>query len=293
MNFRLATIIVFGCFVFICCKEKTSAIKTSPVDDKKEVAESPVGALLSADGKTNTYTLINSVLGGTGDVLETPDCGHTTFGPHITQIYDELLKKQVFAFHIHVTPDNDRCNSSTDRQRNEIKTYDRSPDSLKASLNETVEYRWKFKLDAGFKPSPNFTHLHQIKPIDGDADLPMITLTARYKSSGDQMELIHTAGQGKNTSLKYIASIPLADFKGQWVEVSEIITYSYTGKYDIVIKRISDNKELLNKKIAQIDMWRDGTTVCRPKWGIYRSLLSPSYIRDETVLFNDFKITEY
>lgn len=281
----------------MCCKEKTSAVKATPVDDKKDTIKitepSPVGATLSANGTTSTYTLINSVLGGTGDVLETPDCAHAAFGPHITQVYDDILKKQVFAFHIHVTPDNDRCNTSTDRQRNEIKTYDKSPDSLKASLNETVEYRWKFKLDAGFKPSPNFTHLHQIKPIDGDANLPMITLTARYKASGDQMELIHTAGEGKTTSLKYIASIPLADFKGQWVEVTETIIYSHKGKYEIVIKRLSDNKELLAKKISEIDMWRDGTTVCRPKWGIYRSLLSPSYIRDETVLFNDFKITEY
>ena len=297
MNFKFLFVIAFGyCLILSCGKSKSEEILGKPKEEPREEVKDvlkPAVAILSADGVSNTYTLINKIFGGTGDVLETPDCAHAAAGPHIRQVYDEFLKKYVFAFDIHVTPDNDRCLSANDRQRNEIKTYDKSPDSLKAALNETVEYSWKFKIDADFKPSSNFTHLHQIKPLDGDADLPMITLTARYKASGDQMELIHTAGEGKNTSLKYMASIPLSDFKGQWVEVIEKITYSYTGKYEILIKRLSDNKELLAKKITSIDMWRDGTTLCRPKWGIYRSLLSPTMIRDETVLFNDFKIREY
>lgn len=301
MNFlsNFVIIIFMGVVISACSKDSEPAnsggvVVVLPADTsgKGSTNSSIPGATLTANEKINTYTLINSVLAGTGDVLETPDCGHSSFGAHITQIYDDVLKKQVFAFHIHVTPDNDRCGSSTDRQRNEIKTYNQSPDSLKAVLNETVIYKWKFKLDAGFKPSPNFSHLHQIKPIDGDADFPIITLTGRYKASGDQMELIHTGGTGKNTSLKYIKSVPLSDFKGHLVEVEERITYAFNGKFEMVIKRIADNKELMNVKLSSIDTWRDGTSECRPKWGIYRSLLAPSYLRDETVLFNDFNIRE-
>jgi hypothetical protein len=33
-------------------------------------------------------------------------------------------------------------------------------------------------------------------------------------------------------------------------------------------------------------MWRTGTTFCRPKWGIYRSLNNQSYLRDEQVRFD-------
>lgn len=302
MNFKLALITALITYAFFSCgKERSDTalikpkeeVKDTLKEEEKEVPAKIRGIKLSADGVTSAYTLINSILGGIGDVLETPDCAHPAFGPHISQVYDDFLKKYVFAFQIHVSPDNDRCTDKTDRQRNEIKTYDKSPDSLKATLNETVEYSWKFRLDAAFKPSPNFTHLHQIKPIDGDADLPIITLTARYKASGDQLELIHTGGAGKTTSLKYVASIPLSDFKGQWVEVTEKITYSYTGKYEIVIKRLSDDKVLLTKKVAEIDMWRDGSTVCRPKWGIYRSLLDPGYLRDEVVRFDDFRIIEH
>ena len=54
-----------------------------------------------------------------------------------------------------------------DRQRMEIKTYDKSPDNLVGVTGETVEYRWKFKLDSGFQPSASFTHLHQLKAVGG------------------------------------------------------------------------------------------------------------------------------
>lgn len=296
---RIIFSIIFLLIFSVSCSKKTVKEEGfKPIDnviDPVTPVETEVvspGTTLSADGVTNTYTLINSIFGGTGDVLETPDCAHASASPHITQVYDDFLKKYVFAFAIHVTPDNDKCNGKTDRQRNEIKTYDKSPDSTLASLNETVKYSWKFKLDRDFKPSPNFTHIHQLKALDGDDELPLITFTARYKSSGNKFEIIHTGGTGKSTSLKYIASIPLADFIGEWVEVSEKATFSFDGKYQISIKRLSDGKELLNLNVPKIDLWRDGTTLCRPKWGIYRSLLSPGYLRDETIRFNDFNITE-
>lgn len=282
---------------FSCSKKAIKEDGVKPIDKVEDPiipveTEKTNGVTLSADGITNTYTLINKLFGGTGDVLETPDCAHESASPHITQVYDDFLKTNVFSFQIHVTPDNDKCNSKTDRQRNEIKTYDKSPDSTLASLNETVKYSWKFKLDKNFKPSPNFTHLHQIKGLDGDDDLPLITFTARHKSSGNRFEIIHTGGTGKTTSLKYIAAIALSDFLGEWVEVSERATFSFNGKYQVIIKRLSDGKILLDLNIDEIDLWRNGTTLCRPKWGIYRSLLAPEYLRDESIRFNDFNITE-
>ena len=273
--------------VLLSCKEKDKIILDPPKEDPiKE--EQFSGVTLSANGTEDTYVLINKVLGGTGDVVEAPDVSHPAFGKHITQVYDNDLKAYVFAFHIHVTPDNDRGTDS-DRQRNEIKTYDKSPDNLKAALNETVKYSWKFKIDEKFKPSSNFTHLHQIKPIDGNASLPIITLTARYKSSGDVLELIHTGDDNKAVTKN---SIPLSDFKGNWVTVEEQIKYSGKGTYQILIKRLKDDKVLLNKTYNELDLWRTGTSTCRPKWGIYRSLLNAQMLRDETVLFNDFNITE-
>lgn len=278
----------FGC---ACSKQKITSLQKEEVAGNGNQTTNIEGPTLSADGSTDTYQLINSVFGGTGDVVEAPDCSHTSFGKHITQVFDAELKRQVFAFHIHLTPDNDKCEDS-DRQRNEIKTYDKSPENLKASKDEKVLYKWKFKLDAGFKPSSDFTHIHQLKPIDGDNTLPIITLTPRYRAAGDIMQVIHT-GETDATSQKYIAQIPLADFKGHWVEVTERATFSFDGKYEIQINRISDGKILLKQAFVNIEMWRKNSTSCRPKWGIYRRTLQPDMLRDETVLFNDFNITEY
>jgi Polysaccharide lyase len=293
MNKQNLLYILCICFFgYACSKQNNTAVKQEEVANNGGTQTTNAdGVTLSANGTSDTYQLINNVLGGNGDVVEAPDCSHPSFGKHIAQVFDADLKRYVFAFHIHVTPDNDKCEDS-DRQRNEIKTYDKSPESLKASKDEKVLYRWKFKLDAGFKPSSDFTHIHQLKPIDGDNQLPIITLTPRYKAGGDILQVIHT-GDTEATSQKYIATIPLADFRGQWVEVIERATFSFDGKYEIQINRISDGKLLLKQAFTNIEMWRKNTTSCRPKWGIYRRTLQPEALRDETLWFNDFNITEY
>jgi len=48
-------------------------------------------------------------------------------------------------------------------------------------------------------------------------------------------------------------------------------------------------EELLNIDM-DLEMWRDGATFMRPKWGIYRSLNNQINLRDETVLFDSFCI---
>lgn len=112
-------------------------------------------------------------------MVEAPDCNHEKFGRHIEEVWDADLKKFVFKFHIHVSPDNDRC-KKFDRQRNEIKTYNQSPDNLIGTSGETVVYKWKFKLDAGFQASTKFTHIHQIKAYGGPHEsMPVVSLITR------------------------------------------------------------------------------------------------------------------
>jgi hypothetical protein len=247
------------------------------------------GVKLSADGPGNTYELIASVFGGSP--VEDPDCAHPSFGRHVSEVFDNTLNKNIFVFTIHVTPDDDRCNGLTDRQRDEIKTYGPSPDNLKGQLNDTVTYRWKFRLDAGFQPSPSFTHIHQIKAGDGTNDgSPLITITPRY-GSPEKLEIIHN-GNSSATTLGKVKIVDLAPFKGVWVEVIEKLIYKTAGSYEITIKKLSDGALLLNYSNNNIDLWRSGATFCRPKWGIYRSLNNVSYLRDEEVQFADFCIAE-
>lgn len=242
----------------------------------------PAGAqrILVADGKTAAYAQIEQVL---GTAPETPDCGHADFGPHITQRVDPDLKKAVFIFTLHVTPDNDRC-TGFDRQRLEIKTDGHSPAYVKGLPGDRVTFRWLFKLPAGFQPSANFTHIHQIKAFDGDAGSPIITLTPR-KGDPNRLEIIHVNSHGVTTKL---ASTGLAPFIGQWVEAYEKITYGHHGTYSIVLHALRDGTSLLEYASDDLDLWRTGTTMVRPKWGIYRSLKATADLRDESISFDRF-----
>lgn len=242
---------------------------------------------LIADGPGNTYELITSILAPNYNPIETPDCNHSEFGEHIDEIFDNDLNSNVFRFHMHTKPDDDRC-IKFDRQRNEIKSYDKSPDNLLGIENEKVVYKWKFKLEAGFQSSPNFTHLHQLKSVGGSlASMPMYTLTTR-KGNPDQLELRY-AETDKQITLK---KTDLTPFIGNWLEVTETIIYGALGTYEIVIKKVSDETILFDYSNESIINWRSGADFVRPKWGIYRSLLNAQDLRDETVLFADLSIEE-
>lgn len=259
------------------------------------INHSTAQTLLDADGTSDTYDLINSVLAPGHDVIEAPGTtvgacdNHSAFGRHITQVIDEFLGIYVFAFHIHVVEDNDRC-INFDRQRNEIKTYDQSPVNLLGVLGETVEYKWKFRLDDKFQPSSSFTHIHQLKSVGSPEDvMPLITLTPR-KGTPDKLELRFAA----NTTQSTIYAVDLDPFKGTWVEVSELVTYGEAGygRYAISIETIQDGTNLMSYSSDALRMWKTDADFIRPKWGIYRSLNDAASLRDEIVYFANFSIYE-
>ncbi len=217
--------------------------------------------LMTADGPGGTYELLRGAY-----TTELPDCGHMV--PHITEVFDEELKKNVFVFHAHVGQDDDRC-GGTDRQRTEIRA--RAADIV-AQNNETVYYRWKFKLDAGFQASPNFTHIFQIK---SDLGAPIMTLTPRGNSFG-------TTGRINNSG-----TAELARFRGTWVVVNLKVLYANAGRTETTIRRLSDGVMLFSQA-GDADMWDDNASGHDSKFGIYRSLNNRDQLRDEQVRFADF-----
>ena len=208
--------------------------------------------VLNANGEGNTYEDINAVFAPNYDIVEVPDCAHTSFGRHIDEVFDKELNTHVFRFIAHTNEDNDRC-KKFDRQRIEIKTYGKSPENTKGVKGETVEYKWKFKLPKDFQVSKNFTHLHQIKSVGSEySSRPIISLTAR-KGTPDQLELRHAPTDEQSTLKK----VDLDLLKGQWVEVTEIIHYANKGSYSIEIKNISNSSEIFSYSNNSIDMWQD------------------------------------
>lgn len=264
---------------------------------------------LNADGPggVGTYELITNALapGTVNGAIEAPDAIHPAFGPHITEIFDTDLNKYVFEFHSHVSntpPDNEPVAGKTDRQRVEIKSYAPSPDNLKGIIGETVQYKWRFKVPVGFKPTTSFTHIHQVKAVDGDDDDPLFTLTLRKLSNGGtRLELIYDKDAAAAT-VKY-QTPNMSSFEGVWVEAIETINVGLHGSYAITIKKVSDGSVLMDYSNPSIQTIRPAYTsstgvvyaansFIRPKWGIYRSLADIANMRDEILRFSDFSIEE-
>lgn len=274
---RTEILIFFLMLLNIMCTKTASTGSTAATP-----APAPA-VVLNADGPGNTYELINSVLAPGFDAVENPECAHPAFGRHIAEVPDVELNKYVFEFYSHVSEDNDRC-INFDRQRVEIKTYDQSPANLIGTTGETITYKWLFRLAPGFQPSSNFTHIHQVKPVNGDDGNPLFTLTAR-KGTPDKLELIHD-----NTSK--VAVVDLSQFTGVWVEATEIVKVGAAGTYSIIIRRVSDAVTLLSYSNNNIMTIRPSNDFIRPKWGIYRSLNNPGDLRNESIRFNTFSIEE-
>lgn len=282
----------------ISCANSLSEMIDKKEHLKSEQADQQVDGTLIADGNNaKTYDLIKR----SGYNHESPDSSQehkNVHFQHIQQVHDSQLNKYVFAFFIHAATDDDRgLPNITDRQRNEIKTDNKSPQRLVAQQGETMEFHWKFCLPTGFRTTIKFSHLHQLKGINnasGTADVssPLITLTAYSTSkSGQQLRVRYNK---RNEGTMTIASTDLAAFLGNWVEVEERVRFGENGSYEITITRVKDGKILLKLKPQKIDMWRTNCTGIRPKWGIYRYLGEnrswQEQLRDEEIRFADFSI---
>lgn len=242
---------------------------------------------LNADGKNNTYELINQILASGKNAIECPDDNHHEFGRHITEIWDDDLKQYVFEFHIHLEHDNDNVTNDSTRQRIEIKTYEQSPNKLKGIQGEIVVYKWKFKIPTGFQPSFQFTHLHQIKPVGGSDENPLFTLTVNKgkNNSPDKIYLVYN-----NTK---VDSANLSLFENTWVEATERIKIDKThGTYSMNIINLHSMAPIMSYSNNELMTIRSTNDFIRPKWGIYRSIINKSVLRDETVRFNSFSINE-
>ena len=272
---------------------------------------------LYADTAQPAYSLLSSK----GYGYETPDrtaAGGHTGTPHITQRYDAILKKDVFAFETHYALDGNDTGDQT-RQRVEIKIDD---DDYRGKDGRAFTYRWKFKLPADFAPSTEFTHIHQIKNEGGDASAPVITLSPRLSGNTKRMQLIYraptynygTAPESSPNRYLLNAANSLNDFLGEWVQAEESVTYSgdpAIAAYSITVTRIRDNVTLLSythtpAQYAALEpdtakwpfiTWRAGNTYGRPKHGLYRLIwqdagltIPVQGLKDETILYADFEL---
>ena len=265
---------------------------------------------LVSDGPNNgldSYTLIRTAFGE--KAIESPDLyeSNHTETLHIIEDEDDIVGPH-FVFFSHLNDDSDRDKGKTDRQRNEIKIYDRSNPELMGFKGDTMHYRWKFKIDDDFEFSKNFTHFFQIKAKNvskkrnknGGDSYPMITFTvADIGSDENQFQLRYSSGtdkQGNKASSEKLIRKDVSLLSGKWIEFFVQITYKEKGNLLLIAKDIETGEILIEFQQDKLDLWRgEGKgDFARPKWGIYRSLKNRESLRDdeEIALFADFSITK-
>ena len=253
---------------------------------------------------SEAYRIINATLGGVQgnglprNVVEVPDCNHLPeIFEHIRMVFDDVLDKYVFEFLICRDIDLDvvmpglqlppftYCNAirRDDRQRNEIKTDRNSPRHLKGYAGDTVRYTWRFWLPPDFVGVNSFTHIYQVKPVDGNVSQPIFALTVRQ---GGALQVRYF-----NTSEVTLGgeNIPGSRIRGNWIEVDHFMIVGTQGRSEMTITNV-ETGEILHEHALNILTLRADNSFIRPKWGIYRSLQHQSQLRDEAIRFANFVI---
>jgi hypothetical protein len=127
-----------------------------------------------------------------------------------------------------------------------------------------------------------------------DSSFPTLTLTAR----ADRIEFRHDAGdENPGGDQGSVASSPLGNFQGKWVEVAMEILHENAGSVSMTVNDVTTGALLMSYANANIDLFRGNNgegVINRPKWGVYRSLnatANPS-LKDEIVRFANFCSSE-
>lgn len=268
-------------------------------------------ALASVAGEPDGYLIADGNTAGTmqlivnrGYALDSPDQSIRHANKpfqHVQQIWDADLKKYVFQFFIHAKLDDDRgLVNITDRQRNELKTWAKSPAFMVGQEGDIMVIKWKFKLPEGMLTTKKFCHVHQLKALDNkestaDVGMPIITFTCCIVGSGNKQEF-QVRWQDRNNNYKtfYLARLDLSQFLGVWVEAEERIKCGANGSYSLALRNLKTGNVMLDMPEQNLDMWRTDCAGVRPKWGIYRNIgenrSMENSLRDEELRFADFYV---
>lgn len=250
---------------------------------------------LDADGDQvglDPYDLIRD-FGGPRSI-EAPDLypiNHTDVR-HIYEDSDATVGNHfVFISHRDIDIDRDRVDI-TDRQRNEIKTYDKSEEAVLGYENETFIYRWKFKINDGMEVSTRFSHFFQLKAVGGSDSQPILTISGAERSGEDGIEVRYSPLQQSTVLQRQDWS----SVTGEWLEAYCRVTFAESGDLRLIVTRVSDDEVIFDLDESGLDLWRgeDASHFVRPKWGIYRSIVDLDNLRpdEETVRFANFSISE-
>ena len=203
--------------------------------------------------------------------IETPEIfngNHRDF-EHIKLVKDSELGS-AFAFFIHRDEDGDRDKKwpkGKERQRNEIKGYQSSPETLKAKKSETHYIKWYLKIEKTFKITKAFCHFFQLKAVGShNVKDPILTLSGVIERGKPQLQLQWWSGDQSGR----IFLADWEDCKDKWLICESLCHYAKDGFFKFSIRSVDGDLNI--KKVQKLETWRKGFSFVRPKWGIYRSI---------------------
>ena len=212
---------------------------------------------------------------------------------HIRMVEDDEIGT-AFSFIIHRDLDGDRdkkWSPGKERQRNEIKGYHGSPDSMRGKRMETQHIKWNLKIDKSFQVTKQFCHFFQLKAVGSkNIDKPVLTLSGVNNKGNPQLQL-------QWWSVQDSGKVFLTDWessKDQWLQCVCIVHYSRNGFITFSVRSV-DGKINQQKELKNLETWRDGFEFVRPKWGIYRSLAKEKekLNTQDQIRLNNFSIHKF
>ena len=253
---------------------------------------------LDADGDMSGLDAYDLIRDFGGDhvpgPIEAPDL-YPINHPAVKHIYEDFdaTVGNHFVFIIHRDIDIDRdVVENDDRQRNEIKTYDKSEEAVLGFENETFVYRWKFRINSSMEVSTRFSHFFQLKAVGGDTSHPILTISGAERSGEDGIEVRYSPLQADTI----LQRTDWSRVTGEWLEAYCRVTFAESGDLRLIVTRMRDDAVIFDIDERGLDLWRgeNASHFVRPKWGIYRSVFDWGNLRpdEEIVRFANFSVSE-
>jgi len=223
------------------------------------------------DGLT-AYQSIEASL-GVGSI-ESPDYSNGHMCPHDSIVHitcaaaSDYSLGRALHFLLHIAQDCETVENRAGRQRNEIKVYSQSDDSLKGFYGTTMIYSWHFRVGATMQVSRKFTHIFQAKFVGGDDSHPAATFTGAKKSGVDVFEVRYAA----TSEDVILASVPWTDVAGQWMNATvemRMLPIGSGGRLKVHVSRLHTAQSVVSVD-QSANLWRADNEFMRPKWGLYR-----------------------
>jgi hypothetical protein len=192
--------------------------------------------------------------------------------PGVKHIY---VKNGVYHWDMHRR----QRDTSRDRQRNEVKGMRAGKSPLTMGKGETWRFTYELFIPSTLHGTSHFTHIHQLKR-PGAGSAPLVTMSLRRNRNTEELALRAFASGGD------IGATALAPLRDHWIGVD--ITYLIGDRGAAHFILTDGGRTVVDRVRTGIDIWL-GDRI-RPKWGIYRSVLSaPGDIIDTWLQIRNFK----